>query len=538
MSNTILIVLKNRELTDAIEDLFKETVTENINDIKIIKQENEQKAKEWILNGLVDLIITDYRMSTADKNSEIRIGMSLLENLKKEKIETPSVLITHVLTDELINATNRLYDCHPIFLRSYPDWETALLKKCLALLKLCTAPEKNGVVEIMLDMKKKLKSYIISGTKKGREFQRSDICDLEIHDKILEQLKRHSIKMYDYTEIIKMDKLTKKLEWEIELKELGEKVFEEIFLKPTKFRDEYHRLEGFMEGRENIDYRFKIKEDFFSIHLEAMYDENYRPTPYMMLTSPIYRKLNIRGLSNQPVVPGNKDQQKTNCLIIKSYFQGLSPEFDKKYDTLEKLAEEIKGIYRILDQNREEFHIGRILVIDDISQMPDLSEFDPCPIETGDWQQVEQGKFCDHVEKTLSEEQWHMVHYAGHTDVSDSSGKGCFLFPGTPYNYTIPVEKFSMWLRQAGTQFLFISGCRSSEYGMVSELADHEIPYIVGFRWLLYDNMAAKYAIQFYTHYVKEKQSLEKAFFMAQKDMHMQDEKHPMWAAPMLIKQC
>ena len=68
------------------------------------------------------------------------------------------------------------------------------------------------------------------------------------------------------------------------------------------------------------------------------------------------------------------------------------------------------------------------------------------------------------------------------------------------------------------------------------ELARQKIPAIIGFRWDIIDDQAAEHARIFYKYLFKEK-SLEYAFLKTRTDMYNRDDKHRIWAAPILIMQ-
>jgi hypothetical protein len=91
------------------------------------------------------------------------------------------------------------------------------------------------------------------------------------------------------------------------------------------------------------------------------------------------------------------------------------------------------------------------------------------------------------------------------------------------------------------TRLLYLSSCQSCEENFAFELADKDIPAVIGFRWPVNNFKAREHARTFYQHLFKER-SLERAFLRTRQDMHSKymqesDRMDKSWAASMLILQ-
>jgi hypothetical protein len=101
------------------------------------------------------------------------------------------------------------------------------------------------------------------------------------------------------------------------------------------------------------------------------------------------------------------------------------------------------------------------------------------------------------------------------------------------------VDGFSKLL--LGTQFLFLSCCRSADSNLIMRAVEQFVPAVLGFRWSVDDVGAEQFARAFYTELFNRSNSrykyLEFAFRDARKHLYDNDKNDPTWASPMLVLQ-
>jgi hypothetical protein len=102
----------------------------------------------------------------------------------------------------------------------------------------------------------------------------------------------------------------------------------------------------------------------------------------------------------------------------------------------------------------------------------------------------------------------------------------------------LPADQLAEYL--SGTQFLYLSSCRSADAYFVLNLVDQRVPAVLGFRWPVQDEGAHAYAKSFYDTLFNDALSrkfIEYAFLKAKRkqlDLNQQD---PTWASPVLVMQ-
>jgi CHAT domain-containing protein len=283
----------------------------------------------------------------------------------------------------------------------------------------------------------------------------------------------------------------------------------------------------------NLRFRFKLslgnKQDpdplSFSEHLqevvlEAMLDDQKE---FLMLQAPIFRRLSIpHGIC---AIDGeddlyelfSKQDRALRCLIIEAYTSGnarLNDEIITGLKPLKYLHQESQTLEKFLLQSHHE--------------VTRLSK-DHLP---------ENLSFKDWVKQVLKEDgPWDLVHFAGHSTYATDK-TGYVIFPGKNYAESMNIEDFSGLLNLARVKFVYLSSCQSSKDDFVFQMANRQVPAILGFRWRIDDEPAKDYAVVFYERLIKRR-SLEQAFLEARTFMHNHKryKKNRIWASPLLILQ-
>ena len=524
MPNTVLICIKNLELGVGIAKLIEDDLHEELGLINTPQRPSRKDAEKMISDQNIDLVITDFRNTSADTEEDVEKGASLLFSAERCGEKIPFILISHIVTPKLHEVISRRFQCRIV--EHGRSFQGFLKSDCKDFLTSNDTPkplDKKGLVEITMDMDSKLWDYQIRGSNRKKNYSAQGVITMKL--KALKQLLAAS---YEIEE--KLWDEDNKQAWVNDLEKIGRTIFHELFDNNPHFSRDFYRLDGIMEERRNIRFCFKFKKSIHSVHLEAIFDDEPSQWPhYLSLISPVYRTLNLSGLSYQTPFDRQNRKEKVNCLLIKSDKKGFEefyPGLNMKFKGLNYAADEITQIYNLMKTYKGKFNIGKIRVLDLESSKP----------ETEEWKPVKKNEFISYVRQTLEQGNWHIVHYAGHSYYAD--GKGYIIFPRTADEaFPIGFGTFSSWLRTSQTQLLFLCSCHSSADNIVFELARNQIPAILGFRWNLSDHMALKYATIFYRHLVEEGKTLEKAFQHTTRDLYEQDNLNPIWASPVLIKQ-
>jgi hypothetical protein len=138
----------------------------------------------------------------------------------------------------------------------------------------------------------------------------------------------------------------------------------------------------------------------------------------------------------------------------------------------------------------------------------------------------------------LKQRTWHAVHFAGHV-MHDRDAKSANLVLSASRGALLDVKEFVDAL--PGTQFVFLSSCRSADSYVVMRAAEAFVPAILGFRWTVRDDAAASFARAFYHELFDEHDNsykyLEYAFRDARKAIYDQNNDDSTWASPVLVMQ-
>lgn len=321
----------------------------------------------------------------------------------------------------------------------------------------------------------------------------------------------------------KVNRLDKKLDekdieysdWKEKLSEIGRNLVQEIIRNNQETLATYCRLRGEVGGAEHFSLRFSTSEEAYPLFLEAiLVPDSWKKDDFWMLKAPICRHLDLGDPELWPLFEDPESDectQKINCLIIESDAHGWIKEFDMTLEKLNNISTEAGEIQSKFQRFKKAYRIGRIERLS--------------------------GRDCTkaRVENLLTGgEQWHLVHYAGHSLHRDTGGYVFFLKDGMPD--PVDIRFFGGWLRRAKTRLIYLSGCQSCKIAFVRELAQNGVPSAIGFRWKIDDEKAAGHADIFYDNLFKER-SLEEAFLKTRQKVWETNEKHQIWAAPVLMMQ-
>ena len=324
-----------------------------------------------------------------------------------------------------------------------------------------------------------------------------------------------------------LDNIEEHCEWEAALQRIGARLTRAIFAE-REFATDFAELIG---KHKYAEICFDISRRIHPALLEALVQHSRGPTgrpgrKFWMLQAPVYRRLrNETGSERYPLFQEPEGlHDSINCLIIEAQVDGVAADIiDRKtqkevsFKPLLNVPVEADWLYEYLNSNKEKFGLGQVERFNAIRVYPN--------------------SLASEVKRVLTQGtvKWHLVHYAGHCHYDPSARLGYLIFPGERLIETVDLGTFSTWLKDA--QFVYLSGCRSSEEDFVFELANSYIPAVFGFRWKIDDLLAPSFTKSFYTNLFEKTYSLEYAFMNARRDMRDQFKAERIWAAPMLILQ-
>ena len=365
---------------------------------------------------------------------------------------------------------------------------------------------------------------------------------------------------------------TMREEWLHELVKIGKQLRELIF-QNHDLANLLQAAVGTAGGIERMRFSFNVSRDMFSLAVEALVgpetevlgfspasressgkragknltkskngkakrgkgryqddkEENVELASFWMLRAPIYRSLSVNpapiSLGQSRSALFEDGRKPINCLIIESDTAGevrvpgnsdlvSLPELGNVDIECEWLEGQIRD-----RRNQDEWGINHVKRIN-LATVPANQSF------------------SRHLEDTLAEREWHLVHYSGHSlyvpAKKGSVGRGFLFLPGTKGKIEVlDAGFFANWLNDA--EFLFLSSCHSSEESFAFEMARNGVPAVLGFRWDIRDDLAADFAAKFYEglfHF----RSIESAFVAARIGVRRDHgAKEQVWAAPMLV---
>ncbi len=311
-------------------------------------------------------------------------------------------------------------------------------------------------------------------------------------------------------------------DWEVDLRKIGKTLTRELYhsVANMAFHDACLLANQKYNLRENAArVRFVIRERAqHSIALEALLTLDC--DEFWMLQAPLFRSVMLDSESGwpseRPLFEDRNRHTPINCLLINADTQGTVGQLQHTLPQLFRTKEECERVQEELNLNKDVLNIGEIRL---------LSNDEPSPQDWACW---------ENVQDVLRSQQWHIVHYAGHSLYKHQCG---YIFlpkkhSGTPQ--PIRAREFAGAFDQP-PQFVYLSSCKSSADGFVFELAKI-VPAVAGFRWVVEENAAFEYSKSFYHHLLKER-CLEVAFWRARKEIHEQAQfqRDLVWAGAMLI---
>ena len=461
--------------------------------------------------NLVIVAINIPKTSTTPLNPEERAGLSFLRQIRSERYRIPSILVTDDINNETFYKIQELELCVPV-LRGNEDWELTLTSRVRQQLGLSDVKQRKKTrwVDIRWDLENRRGDYRIKGGLLGEARGVLESVDV----KTLRQL------LVDSRAVGRDDTPG----WIESFHNIGERLWEELFRKNYNLvRDFTRAVPTLGSDDECVRIRFLVTTSVHPLAFEALIDDD---STYRMLRSPVYRKIEGAGeplfaAQNASFIVGEenagKDIAVKRCLVI--------------------VAETVGSVYELTTRHSEHI-LRRLKYLDDEGRRVEeyLTSKGVCVSRIGG--SSESSASISNLRQVLRSGPWDAVHFAGHSfwDEGDS-GRAVIFLPGESKSQPQPldIEPLAVLLRKAATRFVYLSSCSSS--GCAVELARKQIPSIVGYRWEIDDELAAKHAECLYKNMFECPESLEIAFLRTRQEMWQDYPNNRIWASSVLIRQ-
>lgn len=510
MEKEVLIVIRDIDLRERVEDILKNLVPRNEGDrIFVDRETNEMDARHRLSKRRYDLLVAHIHIaanSGSTLNENEKRGLELARLAERHNSGLSNILISPPGDDSVWRETQRLSHCKLV--PSSQHFETELVEFCRDALYGAGSVEREpgATVHFTFNLDRNIWSYQINA--KGINEIYRPYGELKIEPEIMELLARFSCRVVGS-------------DWEENLRSIGRTLAKQIFRGTPEFIEAFSKLQMLVRNHEKIRFHFTVEKSVHPVALEAALCEDEE---FWMLRAPIYRSLDVSPVV-YPLFEGPHDTCKgMNCLIIVADASGLVRDVVDDHGNVIELNElmnvetERDQLWSCFEAHKEQCGLGKIEVIGAMDVPGDKS-------------------FRDHLKDVLTQDVWDLVHYAGHTYFKEKAGRGYIMLPGENGIDAVDMEVFSSWLRLAKSRFVYFSSCKSSNVAFVFEVASKSIPAILGFRWDIDDDKAAEHARCFYDHLFGACHSLEYAFFETRKHMHASHIDNSIWASAMLILQ-
>jgi len=311
--------------------------------------------------------------------------------------------------------------------------------------------------------------------------------------------------------------------WEDQFEDLGRGIVLSLFGAGSSFTDDVKQGIEEAGGLHHTRVVFAVGKEQYEIALEAIFPPVSTPCHPWMIHAPLLRNIPGQSASNTPLFEGPPRPKR--CLIVGANTSGFCDDIVVGGSSLElgKLSH-IKSECDAVEALFKE--AGDALGFDE----PKVVGTDPTkPLRKQDFQSL------------LQDEQWDVIHFAGHAYYSPPDQEGASsgpqhacLFVGAPdHPEAVEMNTIAPSLRET-TSLLYLSGCQTANAGFAVAAAQQGVPAVLGFRWKVQDKPAEQHARLFYHQLFREK-AIDKAFRNTRRGMRLLNRKDNAWASGMLV---
>ena len=306
------------------------------------------------------------------------------------------------------------------------------------------------------------------------------------------------------------------------LRRLGLSVYKVLMADSLKSGDLEVKLNNSVSsfgGLSVARIRFNVDHSTHCIHLETLAKpqvQNGNPE-FWMLKTPMFRKFGDRG-GRYPLFKDRASQTgSVHCLLIQGKVSpfAVGAPFTKGYPALKGAKEEIDWLEEYLASREPK--IGELKVL----RHADFPR----------------GEFADAIRQALATGRFGLVHYSGHSELEETSGRAYLLLGGDEHD-VLAIDEFSAWA--GSVQFVFLSSCQSASSQFIMKLVETEVPAVAGFAWPVLDDVALNFSQAFYESLFgkdRDNRYLEYSFMRAKQHLHRTYPANAHWVAPLLFMQ-
>lgn len=489
----ILLVSEQRDgdVALVLESELRNAFSAERENVRIELANSYQTARD-ALPGDVSLVITPAHLrktlTSALSLSEMQ-GVELIRRMQEGQMRIPVILIAPTFTDQLRDAQPYLGQTSIVYTGC--DMINAVVKRSKELVY--KGPSRRLDVEIHVK-KDSAWSYRIIGDGFGYA---SPDRPFIVDQSALRDLKLFTAALGQATE-----------NWQEILRAIGESILDSIG-KDSLFHYDY--IDGLSKGGYDTTtrVRFVVGPELHGVAFEAVLTP--RRDKFWMLEAPIYRRLVVQSSSSA----GYLFEGRAKCLIINAAVSGSAAGVRHVLDKLTMATPECRWLEQKILEVTDSFNMAPPEILSATEGAK------PTP---------------ENVRRVLESDKWDIVHFAGHSYHDGNTNKGYVFLPGEEDDQIekVELERFGDWLHR--TTLVYMSSCDSGTGAFVFELANRQVPNIIGFRWRVGDRLAFEYAQEFYGSLFKTR-SIEKAFLKARQEMNLRRPESPIWASSVLIKQ-
>jgi len=316
-------------------------------------------------------------------------------------------------------------------------------------------------------------------------------------------------------------------QWGYDLENLGSDLF--THLRELGLAEYYDAALKHCGGPERPQIHFQVDPGLDDVPLEHLVDYELSRPYFLMLRSPMTRSLNSTEthrtsgntrLNRSPrILCVLSDVEKESLALPK---EGAFPDIDwPEFNPLPGLDKE-RVFFKKLRSS-----IPNVRMLPDDAE-PGLPLRDLLDREIGD--------------SARRRPRYDIVHFAGHGYtqlLADGRKSRTFLILGRPGSFydPLPIEIFVDWLRECGTQLIYLGACSTASSSTAYAIAREGIPAVIGFRWRIFDVAAPHLMQNFYERLNRSRDvPVPEALCHAVGRMYVSGfDADPIWAAPMLV---
>jgi hypothetical protein len=470
--------------------------------------EAEQSFADWEI-ARCDLVVLE---ATAPATREASVGSSprepvlqFVRQVKRRRPELPMIVLAPS-PDEALRAFLTAFEA-TAHVEMLPDWRDGLRNRAEELLKnLPPAEQAHLQLDITLAGRQRTNWCI----RRTGDSSFRDFGELHVDSSELARLVRRSKALADQAS---------NTGWQAQLSDLSSDLGQLLFdnaLENKKLWRKFVNHRAQVGGVENTRVRVTLSDETHPVMIEALKDDD--DPDFWMLRAPIFRRYECPMARNPLFKDPASRNGPINCLVIQADpSPGNIPDgpWAGPLRALPQIESEASDLMAIFEQVRNTS--GG--VVDRLS----IGEVAGDPI--------------DAMIAKLRERHWHIIHFAGHGVASDRDEAALVLAPerGGVVRVADLADKL------VGTQFLFLSSCKSASAYVVLRAVENMVPALLGFRWAVPDKSAADFARAFYRAlFARGRPSykyVEYAFMCARRAIHDRNSSDPTWASPVLVMQ-